>query len=165
MSSRPEAGEDDARSNDLDMEHDHEAGEELPGASNDPLPEFGSISNGIGHEDAIPVLAEEDTSQQNSEFGSVDSLKAMQTQNADNQLLQRSASADETSSVPDDTPSIQVPYAPLTARAHSHIVRVPFSPHSPAMYIRFAPKGHPLALTLLADPSTDASSPACRFPL
>ena len=121
MNSRPEAGEEDARSDGSDVQNDYEAGEQLSRTSNDSLPGNDLITNGTGLEDTIPVLAEEDKSQQSSEPGSVDSLQALQTQNAINQLPRDSASPDETSSIPDDTPSIQVPSALLILQTDTHI--------------------------------------------
>ena len=112
MDSRPEPGKGDARSNGSGVQLELEAGEELPGVWNDSVLQDDLVAKGIAPEEAIPSLAEEDTSQQNSESGSVESSQALRTQGANLQLLQDSASADETSSVPDDTPSIQVLLVP-----------------------------------------------------
>ena len=164
MSSRREVGQEDVRSDGSDQQHDDEAGEEFPEALDDCLPEIDSITNWFENEDTIAALVEEDTTQQNSEPRSVDSSRALQNQTANEQLLQHSADADETSSVPDDTPSIQVPFALLTLRAHVHTVRIPLSLRFIAMYTRFAPKSQALALPLLAGPSTNVSSLVCRLP-
>ncbi len=112
MSSRPEAGKEDARDevqdDGLDLQHDVEIGEEELGASHDYPLEVDLVADAISHEDGLPEAGEHDISQQNAESGILHSSQGWKTQITSTQPMEDTHSADGTSSVPDDTPSVQV---------------------------------------------------------
>lgn len=108
MSSKPEAGEQDAREDGPDLHDYREAGEIVADSSDDLAPDFTPSAEEIEQEDVIPELAEEESIQQNAATRSFESLQERREQTSSLQLRDSSPGADETSSVPDETLSIQV---------------------------------------------------------
>jgi hypothetical protein len=112
MSSRAVVGREDARDDapddGLDLRHDLEAGEEPPGILDDSLLDVDQVWDETDREVEIPERAEQATRQHNTEAGSLDSSLEGKTQDTGGQQKEDTHSADDTSSVPDDSPSIQV---------------------------------------------------------
>lgn len=109
MSSRPEAGQEEAREDDgLDLELDREAGEGTQGVTHESATDINPVRNDIDRRDGISESAERQITQQKAETGRLDSLQERRPQDASVQLREDAHSADGTSSIPDDTPSIQV---------------------------------------------------------
>jgi hypothetical protein len=166
MSSRAVAGEEDAREDapddDLDLRHDLEAGEEPPGILDDSLDQVGDE---IDREGEIPERAEQATRQHNTEAGSLDSSQEGKTQDTGGQQKEDTHSADDTSSVPDDSPSIQVFSVLLFYKPFLTKLRVPFCLPSRAMHNHFCPPTLALTLAPPDDRSIDVSSLAFRHRL
>jgi hypothetical protein len=112
MSSRAVAGEEDARDDapddGLDLQHDLEAGEDPPGILNHSPSGVDQVGDVTDREDEIPEPAEQAIIQHNTEAGSLDSLQEGKTQDTGGQQREDTHSVNDTSSVPDDSPSIQV---------------------------------------------------------
>jgi hypothetical protein len=108
MSSKPEAGEWEAREDDsLDLQHGYEPGEDTEAASNQSTIDGDPVLNYMGRDDGTLNSAEA-IAQRNAGIGSPDLLQASNPQGSSVQLLEDALSADGTSSLPGDTPSVQV---------------------------------------------------------
>jgi hypothetical protein len=164
MSSRPEAGEREARDDDgLDLQHDYEAGENTEAASQQSSIQEDSVLNDTVREDGTSASAESITKRK-AGIGSLDSLQVSKPQGSSVQLLEDAHSADDTSSLPDDTPSIQVNLKLVHPLAITHYSRVPSCLPSRAMFSRFEPRALMLAQPHPGDHSIDASSLVYRHP-
>jgi hypothetical protein len=108
MSSRPEAGAEDARDDGPLLQDDAEIEEQGQDISSDSPSSAKLSADQTDHEDVIPELVEEDTFHQSATTGNLDTLQERRTWGASLQLRKKPSSEDETSSVPDDTPSVQV---------------------------------------------------------
>lgn len=108
MSLRPEAGEDDAREDDgSDLQHHREAGVKVQGGSNNSFSNSHSVRDDLDLESEAAASDKQVTSQE-EETRSIESLQDIRTQDSSAQLVEGTQSADGTSSIPDDTPSLQV---------------------------------------------------------
>ena len=149
MSTRPEAGQEEAQEDDgSNLQRDHEAEQEL---SHESLLDVDLLGDDISHESEISEPTETKTSHQEADIRSIDSLQEQQSQNANVQLMEDTQNADDISSVPDDTLSVQVPFAdPSCYFASTHMVRVPCSLPT-ARHSHFDPLGPALNLPHLED--------------
>jgi hypothetical protein len=161
MSSRPEVGEEDGGGSGSDKQFGPEA-EEIPDASNGSPLDVGQVADEIDQEDEIPVLEDENASEPDADIGSVGSSRKGKTQDDNRRLMEESASLDGTSSVPDDTPSVQVLSKRHKLLAPADHVRAPSCPQLTAVRNRFVPLGRAMALPPRDDHLTDVSNPVCR---
>lgn len=106
MSARLAGGEDDAPDDGLDLQHYPEVEEEVLDTSPDSSIETDYIEDQTGQEDEI------------SEAEAQNGLLQRTTPHGNQQVMEETYSADETSSVPDDTPSIQVLCASLSVTCY-----------------------------------------------
>jgi hypothetical protein len=165
MSSRPEAGEREAREDDgLDFQHDYEAGEETEAASQQSNVEGDPVPNDTALEDGTSTSTDS-IAQRKTGIASLDSPQASKPQDSSVQLLEDTHSADDTSSLPDDTPSVQVNINLVHLLVITHNARVPSCLPSRAMSSRFEPRALMLAQPHPEDHSIDASSLVYRHPL
>ena len=108
MSLRPESGEEEAREdNDLNLQRHLEAGVEAQGASSNASSDSDFVRDDLDLENGVPALNKQVISQE-EEIRSVASLQENRTQDPSVQLVEGPQSADGTSSIADDTPSLQV---------------------------------------------------------
>ena len=164
MSSRPEAGEQEAREDDgVDLHHDYEPGEDAEAASQQSTIEGDPVLNDTAREDGTSTSAES-IAQRKIGIGSLDSLQASKPRGSSVQLLEDAHSADDTSSLPDDTPSVQVNINLVHLLAITHNASVPSCRPSRAMSSRFEPRALMLAYPHPEDHLIDASSLVYRHP-
>lgn len=162
MSLRPEPGEEEAREeSDLDLHHHLEAGVEAQGASSNASSDSDFVRDDLDLENGVPAHDEQVISQE-EEIKSVESLQETRTQDASAQLVEATQSADGTSSIADDTPSLQVNPQWPTLLALTHTARNPFSPHPQVVPILFVHQGPVLPPPPLDDRLIDVSSPVSR---
>ncbi len=108
MSLRPEAGEEEAREDDdTDLQQRFEAGVETQGASSNGSSNSDFVRDDLDLGNGISAL-DKQVAPQEEETRSIESLQENRTQNSSVQLMEGTQSADGTSSIPDDTPSLQV---------------------------------------------------------
>lgn len=108
MSAGSEMGMEDAQGDELDLQHDHVAQEELLDAPQDSSSGTDLIVDELSHENGLSKAAGHETVQQSTESESIDSLQECRTKHANLQLMDETHNTDETSSISDDIPSIQV---------------------------------------------------------
>jgi hypothetical protein len=116
MSSRPEAGAEDARDDGPELQDDAEIEEQEQDISSDSPSSAKLSADQTDHEDVIPELVEDDTFRQSATTGNLDTLQERRTRGPSLQLRKKPSSEDETSSVPDDTPSVQVLFVLLAVK-------------------------------------------------
>lgn len=94
----------------LTRHHDRDAGDEAAdGSGHSSSPDVGPADVEIDHEDAPLILEDEHVSEQNTETGSEHPDQYHREQDV-SLRLEASPDVDETSSTPDDGPSIQVTF-------------------------------------------------------
>jgi hypothetical protein len=146
MTTRPEAGEENARDDDgLELLHGLEPEEEDAGVLQESGPRAAGLDTRLNYADSISGIAFQETSEQSAEVGSLDFLPEHKTKNAGPQLEQDIHSDDGDSSIPDDTPSIQVPLGHTVLPASADLLRAPFCLHFRARRNHSVPQGLVLA--------------------